>query len=256
MTPYPYRNDGYKLLNGHGLEIGAFHQPAPLPAHCTIEYCDVCSPEEIIKHFPELNISAKALVKVDYICDLDKQGLSIFSPEQFDFVILNHVIEHVANPINIVGELFRITKPGGYVVISAPDKRFTFDHARPLTPFEHLLEEYQNNVTEVTEEHYLDFLRGVHPETSQLSPAEFQGALNGVKQRREHVHVWHSKSFTEFMQKSLELLNVKAECVFLNRGAKNHFEYFSVWRKKTDKPNNLDKSSFIKKWWRRVRHRR
>ncbi len=249
-TLFLHREDGYKLLKGHGLEIGAFHQPAPIPKHCTIEYGDAQPREEIVKHFPELNLGAEAFVKVHHICDLDKHGLSIFKPEKFDFVILNHVIEHVANPIFVISELFRVTKPGGHLVISAPDKRFTFDASRDLTPFEHLLEEYQNQVKEVTEEHYLDFLRGVHPELFQLEPKQFQECLNGAKKRREHAHVWDSKSFTEFMQKSLELLNIEAECKFINRGGKNKFEYFAVWQKEGEESaSTVVQTPVRRSWW-------
>lgn len=228
-THLTHRQAGYNLLNGHGLEIGALHQPSIIPPSCTIEYCDAHPREEIIQYFPELNI--QDLVKVDYICDLDKTGLFLFKAEQFNFVILNHVIEHLANPIKAIRELFRITKVGGCVVISAPDKNFTFDNQRHITPFEHLLEEYQHNVVEVTDIHYLDFLQGVHPEILKLSPAEQQIHLSRVKARREHAHVWDSPTFGEFMQNSLELLKLNATCLFLSRGETNQFEYFSVWRK-------------------------
>ena len=63
----------------------------------------------------------------------------MLSDNTFDFVILNHVIEHVANPINAIKEIFRVTR--GLVVISAPDKHFTFDKQRQLTPFDHLMTE-------------------------------------------------------------------------------------------------------------------
>ncbi|MCK5525244.1 MAG: methyltransferase domain-containing protein [Thiomargarita sp.] len=224
-----HRRAGYDLLTGHGLEIGACHQPAIIPAHCTIEYCDAQSKEEIIQHFPELNIDA--LVEVNYICDLDKVGLSLFEAERFDFVIFNHVIEHVANPIKVVSELFRITKPGGHVVISAPDKNFTFDRHRPLTSFAHLKEEYENNVTVVTEEHYIDFLRAVHPEVFKLNPEQLQDYINSVRNRREHAHVWDSQSFNEFMLNALTLLQIKTTRLFINVGENNQFEYFSVWQK-------------------------
>lgn len=224
-----HRQAGYNLLNGHGLEIGALHQPSAIPSRCTIEYCDVYPREEIIQHFPELSIND--LVKVDYICDLDKTGLVSLVTEQFNFVILNHVIEHLANPIKAIAELFRITKLGGCVVISAPDKNFTFDNQRCITSFEHLLEEYQNNVTEVTDIHYLDFLKGVHPEVFKLSQTEQQIYFNRAKTRREHAHVWDSSTFEEFMQNSLKLLELNATCLFLSSGETNRFEYFSVWKK-------------------------
>ncbi|RKZ88834.1 MAG: hypothetical protein DRR19_12115 [Candidatus Parabeggiatoa sp. nov. 1] len=228
-THLSHRQDGYNLLTGHGLEIGAFHQPAIIPAHCTIEYGDAQSKEVAIQSFPELNIND--LVEVNYICDLDKQGLSLFEAERFDFVILNHVIEHVANPINVVKELFRVTKRTGYVIISAPDKHFTFDKNRALTSFAHLTEEYENNVTVVTDEHYIDFLQGVHPELFPLSPDKLQHHVNSVKKRREHAHVWDSQRFSELMQSAFELLQLKTTCVFVSLGNDNQLEYFSVWKK-------------------------
>jgi 2-polyprenyl-3-methyl-5-hydroxy-6-metoxy-1,4-benzoquinol methylase len=229
MSHLIHRRAGYDLLIGHGLEIGAFHQPAIIPAHCTIEYCDAQSKEEAIKLFPELNIND--LVDVHYICDLDKEGLSLFESERFDFVIFNHVIEHVANPIKVVSELFRIIKPGGHVVISAPDKNFTFDRHRALTSFTHLKEEYEKNVTVVTEEHYIDFLRGIRPEFFNLSPDKLQERINHVRNRREHAHVWDSQSFNEFMLNALKLLQIKTTRLFINVGENNQFEYFSVWQK-------------------------
>lgn len=230
-THLDHRQAGYKLLRHHGLEIGAFHQPAQLSSRCTVEYCDAHSREEMVKFFPELRLPAESLVKVDYICDLDTQGLSIFQPAQFDFVILNHVIEHIANPIKIVAELFRITKSKGHVVISAPDKNFTFDKSRALTTYEHLLKEYQENVTTVTDVHYIDFLWAVRPEAFQESQVEFQRKLNEVKTRREHVHVWDSETFDNFLSQCLKLCKITAKRVFLSRGEQNQFEYFSVWKK-------------------------
>ncbi len=224
-----HRGKGYKMLTGHGLEIGALHQPAQLPNDCTIEYCDAASREELSSFFPELNIDD--FVKINYICDLDKQGLSLFKTEQYDFLIINHVIEHVANPIKVIEELFRILKRNGKLVISAPDKDYTFDKHRGLTSFEHLLSEYKENVTTVTDAHYLDFLKAVHPELMSGSPESLAAHIQNVRNRREHAHVWDSLSFQDFMKEALNHLNIKAECLFLHTAEKNHFEYFSVWQK-------------------------
>lgn len=224
-----HRWEGYKLLKGKGLEIGALHEPAQIPTTCTIEYCDAQTTDELAQHFPELQ--GKQLVEVQHICDLDKQGLSIFAKDSYDFVIFNHVIEHVANPIKAVNELFRIAKPGGLVILSAPDKDFTFDKKRALTSFEHLLAEYNNNVTEVTDEHYMDFLTVVHPELLRLTPPEIQAHLSSIKRRREHAHVWNSRTFKEFLQHSFTLLKISAKCLLEIDSKQSGFEYFSVWQK-------------------------
>lgn len=232
-----FRQTGYQLLTGHGLEIGALMWPAQVPHRCLVDYCDAQSKSDSLKLFPE--IEQLNLVEVDYICDLDQQWLSSFQAEQFDFVILNQVIEHLANPIQVITELFRVTKVGGQVVIAAPDKNFTFDKSRALTSFEHLRSEYENQVQEVTDDHYLDFLLHVHPELelATASSAEVEKHLHNVRTRREHVHVWDSQTFKAFLVKTLELLNIQADCIFEVTGEENQFESFSVWQKKTTQPS-------------------
>ena len=42
------------------------------------------------------------------------------SDARYDLVLCSEVIEHFPNPQHVLAEVFRITKPGGYVVISTP----------------------------------------------------------------------------------------------------------------------------------------
>lgn len=221
---------GYDLFSGQGIEIGALHQPAQLSERCQVSYCDLLSKTDSAHVFPELDPAQ--LVSVDYLVDLDHGGLSDFLDESFDFVILNHVIEHLANPIAAVGELFRVARPAGHVVISAPDKNYTFDRPRQITSFEHLLEDFQDSVTEVCDEHYLDFLLAVKPDALEEGAAGIASHLRGLRGRREHAHVWDSASFTSFLCRTFGLLDIKADCVWESSGSVNHFEHFCVWRKR------------------------
>lgn len=224
-----HRKIGYQLLSGQGLEIGALHEKAVLPSKCSVEYCDAISKEQAMKLFPE--IKHHQLVEVKYICNLDEEGLSVFNDTSYDFIILSHVIEHVANPINVVKELFRVVKPGGIVLIAAPDKTYTFDKKRGLTSFQHLLNEYKQGVKEVTDEHYIDFIKGVHPEMLQYDKEKFSNALKSVKSRREHAHVWTSDSFKEFLLSSFKELGISARLLMENKGSQNGLEYYSLWQK-------------------------
>lgn len=235
MSHLAHRTAGYDLLYGKGLEIGALHQPAAIPARCQIEYCDAHSKADSLALFPEFGtvegFRPDSLVEVTYVRDIDKGDLMHFAADSFDFVVLNHVIEHVANPINTVRELFRMVKPNGHVVISAPDKNFSFDKNRALTSFSHLIEEYRATTTEITDAHYIDFLCAVHPEVLRFDDTQFAATLHAVKSRREHAHVWDSQSFSAFMNDCLNFLHIRAECQYLSLGETNQNEYFSVWRK-------------------------
>ena len=226
---FKHRKRGYNFLSGRGLEIGALHESAILPSNCNVEYADVITKEQAIINFPEIDKSK--LVNVDHICNIDKDALSKFENETFDFVIFSHVIEHLANPIQALEALFRVTKYSGMVLIVVPDKRFTFDKERGLTSFEHLKEEYLNKITDVTDDHYLDFLHAVHPDVMKNSKEAAIKALKSVRERREHAHVWDSSSFKKFLLDSFKLLNINYQLCFESSGDRNNFEYFSVWKK-------------------------
>lgn len=55
--------------------------------------------------------------KVDFHVDL--QNLP-FKNDTYDFFICSHVLEHVADDRKAIGELYRITKPGGSGLLMAP----------------------------------------------------------------------------------------------------------------------------------------
>lgn len=223
-----HRTLGYSLLAGNGIEIGALHNPAKVPLCCNVAYCDAMSVEEARRSFPEL--ADVPLVNVSYLINLDPDALSTFADASHDFVIINHVIEHVANPIRVIVECFRVLKDGGKLVMSAPDMLFTFDKSRALTTPEHLWAEFEQGVTEVSDEHYVEFLHAVHPEAT-LDPAVFQGALQSVRNRREHAHVWTSDTFHALLLDVLTRQSIRAHPLLQSLADANQCEYFSVWQK-------------------------
>lgn len=229
MIPLDHRIPGYALLEGRGLEIGAFNEPAPLPPGASVAYFDVFSPEEAAALFPE--IDAGKLVAPDMRGDLDKGGLDGLASGSFGFIIANHVIEHVANPIGLVDSIARLVRTGGCMVIAAPDKNFTFDSPRALTPFAHLWADYRGAVGRSDDAHYIDFLRAVKADFDGLPAADRQHHIDRSRARREHVHVWDSAMFLDFLQESFRRLgwNVKRE--YASVAADNRIECFTVWRK-------------------------
>lgn len=224
----PWRAGGYAELRGRGIEIGAFEHPAALPAGCSVEYVDAITPEQAQAFFPE--ISTANFKPVDHLIDLNTQGLSSFADGQLDFVIINHVLEHLYNPISVLGEVFRVTRPGGHVVLAIPDKDYTFDKPRPLTPFEHLRDDYERGVTTASPEDYLDIPRYIFPQFLD-DPQVLAEHLAGCMARREHVHVWSSASFRDFLQRSFVLLDVRADLVYEADARRSQLEYFAVFRK-------------------------
>jgi SAM-dependent methyltransferase len=226
---YPHRDIAYAMLSGRGLEVGALNFPAAVPAGCVMEYCDARTKEESAAIFPE--VVSGSLVTVNHVIDLDTGSLSSIPACPYDFVIMNHVIEHVACPIAVVEQLFSVLKDDGILIISAPDKEFCSDKNRPLTTFADLLDEYRQGVNRVGDDHYLDLIRYIYPEIfySEDSIA-ISKLLVQMRSRREHVHVWNSQSFLRFLQLSIDQLGLNASILFKSSATENDLECLVVLR--------------------------
>jgi SAM-dependent methyltransferase len=224
-----HRGAAFEILAGRGLEIGALNEPCRLGPDCRVEYFDAVTEEGARALFPEL--PAEGFVHVDHVGDLDRGGLGAFADGSYDFVIMNHVAEHLANPLLALREVFRVVRPGGVAVVAIPDMRFTFDACRKLTGWDHLWSDYVNRVVENSDEHYLDFLRGVAPRVLGESPENLAVHVARARARREHAHVWTSQSFREHLGRAFGAFGIEALPTFESTGDENRIEYFSMWSK-------------------------
>jgi SAM-dependent methyltransferase len=80
-------------------------------------------------HAVGLDISETAVKQAketfgDYYVCADLFDFSIRSPESFDIVILTEVIEHVDKPLDFIQAIMTLLKPGGYAIITTPNKSF------------------------------------------------------------------------------------------------------------------------------------
>ncbi len=226
-----HREKGYKFLSGSGLEIGALHESCILPEVCRVRYFDVVDRGEAIRLFPTLD--ADLFVEVDVVGDIDKRDLRKLGESSQDFVVANHVIEHVANPIAMLEDLFYVTRLNGVIYLSAPDKRYTYDVERALTTFEHLKSEYEEGVDYVTDEHYLDFLRHAGKHVFEDPNRDIQADIEFNRARREHAHVWSTETFLAFLESCKALLQIEYDILYHSSGDENQIECLVVMNKKS-----------------------
>jgi SAM-dependent methyltransferase len=66
-----------------------------------------------------IGADVRPLAGVDVVCDLAKTPYP-FSTGSVDEVHLNHVLEHLDNPVDVMAEIWRILKPGGSVHVRVP----------------------------------------------------------------------------------------------------------------------------------------
>jgi predicted SAM-dependent methyltransferase len=77
-------------------------------------------------------------VEIDVIDDGSR--LASFGDQSIDFVVANHVLEHLEDPVAALHHWLRVLRPRGVLFLTLPDAQHTpFDAARERTSVEHLL---------------------------------------------------------------------------------------------------------------------
>jgi predicted SAM-dependent methyltransferase len=173
-----------RYLRGDGLEIGALHNPLPVPPGARVRYVDRMATEDLRRQYPELD--GKPLVEVDVVDDGER--LPTVPDASVDFVIANHFLEHCQDPIGALGTMFRVVRPGGIVYLAVPDKRFTFDVEREVTPPEHVLDDHREGPEGSKREHFEEWARLVDKVDAAEVDAHARKLLDD--DYSIHFHVW------------------------------------------------------------------
>jgi predicted SAM-dependent methyltransferase len=183
-----------RYLHGDGIEIGALHNPLPVPSSARVRYVDRMPVPELERHYPELK--NETLVPVDIIDDGER--LTQLPDASEDFVIANHLLEHCQDPLRALQSMFRVLRPGGVLYLAVPDRRFTFDADRPVTPLEHVVEDHRLGPERSRRQHFEEWARLVdhveEPEVEQRATRLLEADYS------IHFHVWEQSDVFDLLQ--------------------------------------------------------
>lgn len=120
--------------NGLGLEIGPSHNPvAPKRQGFNVEIVDHLDQQGLIEKYRHHGVDVDAIEPVDYVWSGEPLSELIADTGRYDWIIASHVIEHVPDVIGFLDECQKLLKPAGVLSLAVPDKRFCFDHFRPIS---------------------------------------------------------------------------------------------------------------------------
>ena len=150
VNKYNVRNYLAKqFIRGYGIEIGAKSSPQTLPVGVHAINVDHLSTEDLVDKYKGNKTVNKKWVegilrnpvhRID-----DASTLGTFEDESLDFVIANHVLEHVQNFLGTLFTFSRKLRVGGIVFCAIPDRRYTEDYERPTTNPRLFVEELENS---------------------------------------------------------------------------------------------------------------
>lgn len=133
-----------------------------------------------------------------YICDA--VDMKCIESSKYDFVLSCNNLEHIANPLKAVSEMLRIIKEDGILLFILPRKSSNFDHKRKITKFDHLLDDYKNNVSEEDLTH-LDEILKLHDLSLDSLAGDFGNfkirSKDNFQNRCLHHHVFNMKLLIE-----------------------------------------------------------
>lgn len=84
--------------------------------------------------------------------------LNNIGDNKYDFLLSCHSLEHIANPIKTLKNWNKVLQNAGKIILVLPDKDFTFDHNRQYTTFEHLLQDFRDEMNEHDTTHFEEIL--------------------------------------------------------------------------------------------------
>lgn len=182
-------------IQGCGIEIGAMDLPLRVKKGVKVKYLDRIPKDEQVKIFKNLDV--KKLVDIDIIGN--GETLEGIENNCQDFLIANHFIEHCQNPVSTFENMLRVIKPTGVIFMAIPDKRFTFDIDRQITPLEHFIIDYTDSPQWSEQDHYYDFVKHTTHGVGK-SDDEINEVINSLKARNFsiHFHVWDHQSMIDF----------------------------------------------------------
>jgi predicted SAM-dependent methyltransferase len=212
------------IRSGKGIEIGPSFLPLPLKKSCSVTYIDIITPNEYKKIKPEL--IDKHLIKIDIIDDCEK--LTKIADNSLDFIIANHVIEHLINPIETIKIFNSKLLVGGLIFLAIPDKRFTFDKSRNLTSFSHLKSIYQKGFDDQIDKHYIECAK-TYP---KLTNQEVKRKAKELKLSNQsiHYHTFQKENFLQIVS-YLENIGIPVRLVNLTNSHPNTGEFIVILKK-------------------------
>ncbi len=194
-----YRTWVSSIIRGHGLVLD---NPFILDVSCG---ANKISKSNVVKGCDKFPAS-------DEIIQAEADDLP-FGDGMVDMLVSAHCLEHMANPIKAIKEWCRAVGRMGTLWFILPHRDRTFDRLRPLTTVDHVIDDFNNRITEDDQTHWVEFRdltilsghRLIPPEYLQKAKEDDFEYFNN--QRLIHHHVWTLTSFIELaMRLNLEIL--------------------------------------------------
>ena len=201
-------------LSGKGLEIGPYAYPTLFKSETDISYLDWKTRDQLVAENSSQD-GIDSIPETDYL--VASNDYRQYVPGTFDYIIANHVLEHVPDLIHWLSNITAMLNPNGVLFLALPDKKFTFDKYRQNTTLSHILNDFYEEVQTISQEHLLEqviyydltFIGQPMVVTERLNRARLEKVLTEGFQPwmiGYHCHIFQSETVLDTVFKPLILM--------------------------------------------------
>ncbi len=245
-----------KFINkqGKGLEIGPSHNPlAPKRKGYQVDIIDHLSQQELLIKYQDHGVDLSKIEEVDFVWKGEKYTQLTQKKDHYDWIIASHVIEHSTDFIGFINDCAELLNDKGVLFLIIPDKRFCFDHYRPVSGLGQIIDRHlQANTIHspgVVAEYFLNVVsKNNYPCWDINSSGDFKfihtlkeatQAMNNVIKNQVFldVHAWcfvpHSFRLMIHDLNNLGLINLKEHLFVNTQGC----EFYNILSKNNNNPD-------------------
>lgn len=133
---------------GHGIEIGPSHRPiATKKEGYMVHIIDHMSREQLITKYKDHPVNLENIEEVDFVWRGENYSELTGKHKYYDWIVASHVIEHTPDLIGFLNDCDTILKDDGVISLVVPDKRYCFDHYRPITGISKIIDSHFQKTT-------------------------------------------------------------------------------------------------------------
>jgi SAM-dependent methyltransferase len=192
------------FAGGRGLEIGGpsdLFRTTALPIYALAREIDACNfGEQTIWEgelrdggafvFDPLQAPGRQFVG-------EGSQLAQIADASYDYLLSCHSLEHMANPLQALANWRRVLRPDGVLLLVLPHRDGTFDHRRPVTTLQHLIEDFEAGRGEDDLTHLAEIVELLDPGPD--AAADWRDKVRAECLRNRELRTMHHHVFDTYL---------------------------------------------------------
>lgn len=145
--------------SARGIEIGPSHSPvAPKSKGFRVTTIDMINKETLLEKYKNQSVNLENIEDVDFVWRGQSYAALVGERSAFAWIVASHVIEHIPDIIAFLKDCEELLSDAGVLSLAVPDKRFCFDHFRPISGLARILDCHYSNLTKHTTGSVVEFM--------------------------------------------------------------------------------------------------